>query len=414
MNPGVNLLEADRGTSPQFENAIELVGEGDVVGVHPPREAAGRTDSLSVCEKRFAATELFLRLFPVVDVDDASVPFQDPSVFVAEREGRDDTPAVGMIPDTTRSDLDSICSTGGDARNPDWAGPCSIFGMDPLLPPGASDILRGDARVLEKAEVAVVDRAIGRRAPQHLRNRFRHLAQLAFARLDRALRSLPIFDVEIGAVPFDDGAGVIAQWIGAKQKPPVRSVKSAQPRLDGARVFGLHDPPPPRGEMVHICRVDGGRPPPPPGLLCREPNEVQIVLIEELGGAVWTGRPDKRRNRVDDQPGLTLTFAKFRFGAAPLRDLGRQLAVGRGEFRCPLCDTFIEIGGDSLLQSQKTALLQCHCRFVDRDLDDDGFGFSGKVVSLRTGDNKAALSDHADWNGRDAKMRIADSQFRSR
>src|SRR3982751_6999280 len=62
VNPVANLLEADRGTRPQLENAIELVGEGDVVGVHPPGEAAGRTDSLSVCEQRFAAPELFLRL----------------------------------------------------------------------------------------------------------------------------------------------------------------------------------------------------------------------------------------------------------------------------------------------------------------------------------------------------------------
>src|SRR3954470_14335220 len=130
MNPGVNLLEADRGTSPELENAIKLVGEGDVVGVHPPGEAAGRTDSLSVCQQRFAATDLFLRLFPVVDVDDASVPSQDPSVFVAERQCRDDTPAVGMIRDTKGSDLDPILDTGGNARTPNRGGPCSIFGMD--------------------------------------------------------------------------------------------------------------------------------------------------------------------------------------------------------------------------------------------------------------------------------------------
>ena len=31
MNPAANLLKGDRGISRQLENAIELVGEGDVV-----------------------------------------------------------------------------------------------------------------------------------------------------------------------------------------------------------------------------------------------------------------------------------------------------------------------------------------------------------------------------------------------
>src|SRR4029077_88175 len=422
MNPGANLLERDRGISRQLKNAIELVGEGDVVGVEAPGETAGRTDPLSVFEKRLTATkrvfrppsllhvrnqeiptngvairihqwstanleplihtveatqmvlhfercaglkrllhggdyqrqfiwwddsaglpavqrlrgaakelrhsavylpnvarrpqhrnlsrnavnnqsslllavpELFLRLFPVVDVDDAAVPFQDASVFVSQRKCRHDTPAIGMIRNTKRSDLDSICGTSGDARTPDWPHPRSIFWMDRLLPSGAGDVLRRDARVLQEAAVAVVDRAVGRRAPQHLRNRFRHLAQLAFARLDRALSPLPVFYVNIGAVPFDDGAGVIAQGIGANKKPPVCSVESPQPRLGGARVFGIPDPPPRSSQMVHICGVDGGRPAPPGGLLCEETDELQIVSIEELGGAVWTGGPDKRRN----------------------------------------------------------------------------------------------------------------------
>ena len=51
MNPGANLLEGDRGISPQLENAIELVGEGDFVGVEAPGETAGRTDSLSVWQE---------------------------------------------------------------------------------------------------------------------------------------------------------------------------------------------------------------------------------------------------------------------------------------------------------------------------------------------------------------------------
>jgi hypothetical protein len=58
-----------------------------------------------------------------------------------------------------------------------------------------------------------------------------------------------------------------------------------------------------------------------------------------------------------------------------------QKAGARGKLRCPLCHTFIEIGGDSLLHSQKAGLLQSHCRFVDSDLDHDCFGFNGKVGS---------------------------------
>src|SRR4051794_8096106 len=50
MNPGANSLECEGGISWQLENAIELVGEGDVVRVQAPGEATGRTDSLSVCE----------------------------------------------------------------------------------------------------------------------------------------------------------------------------------------------------------------------------------------------------------------------------------------------------------------------------------------------------------------------------
>ena len=87
----------------------------------------------------------------------------------------------------------------GDARTQIGAARAASSGWIVFCHPAPATSCAEMPSILEEAAVAVVDRAVGRRAPQHLRNRFRHLPQLAFARLDRALSPLPVLDVDIGA-----------------------------------------------------------------------------------------------------------------------------------------------------------------------------------------------------------------------
>ena len=59
---------------------------------------------------------------------------------------------------------------------------------------------------------------------------------LQWNRIDDALRLrfgvLAVFDLGVRTVPGDDGALVVAHWLGAAEEPAVAAVESAQTRLD--------------------------------------------------------------------------------------------------------------------------------------------------------------------------------------
>ena len=106
------------------------------------------------------------------------------------------------------------------------------------------------------------------------------------------LGPLSVFDVGVDPVPFDDGAGLVAQRVRTEEKPPILAVVPAQSRFGLSRRFRSHDALPRRRQPVQILRVDGSRPAPTARLFRRKADEVQIVLVEELG-AFHRGAPTR-------------------------------------------------------------------------------------------------------------------------
>src|SRR5256885_1605767 len=140
---------------------------------------------------------------------------------------------------------------------------------------------------------AVIDRPVRCRAPEHLRNCFGHLAQVEL--------TLPqCLDVSIDPVPFDDVPIFIAKRVRTEQKPAVFAVGAAQSRFALSWVARSHDRLPGSEESVAVVRMHRCCPVPVPRLLGRESYIIEIVLVEELSGAVQARRPCQRGNRVDD------------------------------------------------------------------------------------------------------------------
>ena len=139
------------------------------------------------------------------------------------------------------------------------------------------------------------------------------------------LGSLSVFDVGVDPVPFDDGAGLVAQRIRTEEKPPILAVVPTQSRFGLSRRFRSHDALPRRRQTVQILRVNGSRPAPTARLFRRKADEVQIVLVEELGASIGPRRPGQRRNRVDDELEIALARREGLLGALALVDVDEQV-----------------------------------------------------------------------------------------
>ena len=148
------------------------------------------------------------------------------------------------------------------------------------------------------------------------------------------LGPLSVFDVGVDPVPFDDGACLVAQRVRTEEKPPILAVVPAQSRFRLSRRFRSHDALPRRRQTVQVLRVDGSRPAPTARLFRRKADEVQIVLVEELGASIGTRRPGQRRNRVDDQLEITLARARGLLGALALVDVRQQHAPANDVAAC--------------------------------------------------------------------------------
>ena len=120
-------------------------------------------------------------------------------------------------------------------------------------------------------------------------------------------------------------AGFIAQRVRTEEKPPILAVVPTQSRFGLSWCFRSHDALPCRRQTVQILRVDGSRPAPTARLFRRKADEVQIVLVEELGASIGPRRPGQRRNRVDDQFEIAFARASGLFGAFALVNIESRL-----------------------------------------------------------------------------------------
>ena len=205
-------------------------------------------------------------------------------------------------------------------------GRVPLIGMDEFEPPPTCQALRGVAEIFDSPLIQVVELALRGTAPDQCRNRLDQQAKLTLALTKRVFRALSIFDVCVDPVPLDDVSFLVAQRIRAEQEPSIVAVVPTQPRFGLPRRFGSHDALPCRGQTVQILGVDGSRPAPTARLFRRKADEVQIVLVEELGASIWTRRPGQRRNRVDDELEIAFARAERLLGTLPLVDVRQQHA----------------------------------------------------------------------------------------
>src|SRR6185295_1497779 len=97
---------------------------------------------------------------------------------------------------------------------------------------------------------------------------------------------LSALDVGADAVPLDDAACFIAQWIRAKEEPPVFTVVPTETCLGFSRRFRDHDALPRCGQITEIVLMDGRRPAPTAGLFCSKAGDIRVMLVEELCASI--------------------------------------------------------------------------------------------------------------------------------
>ena len=210
MNPGANLLEGDRGISRQLENAIELVGEGDFVGVEAPGETAGRTDSLSVCEKRLTATERVFRPPSLLHVRNQEIPTDGVAIRIHQRSTANLKPLIHTVEATQMVLHFERCASlkrlrhGGDYLR-------KFIGWDDGASLPAVQRRSGAAKELRHSAVYLPDFA---RRPQHRdlgRNAIDNQSSLLLAVPELFLRLFPVVDVDDASVPFQDLSVFVAE-----------------------------------------------------------------------------------------------------------------------------------------------------------------------------------------------------------
>lgn len=139
------------------------------------------------------------------------------------------------------ADLDLELCPGPDAGRPRLDGPVEVVRMEKPLPAVTENFGGGAPGKLLEASIAVVNCAVRRRPPEHLRDRLAQVLQVPFARADHFLRALQFLDVDRGAEPLDTPAPT-GQRNGAIEEPTILAI--------GAPKAGLRLAGAPRGEQM--------------------------------------------------------------------------------------------------------------------------------------------------------------------
>src|SRR5580704_17105712 len=95
------------------------------------------------------------------------------------------------------------------------------------------------SRETDVAEIVLTEelrRTVRMCRPCQYRDRINHELEIALTLCDGVLGKLPVFNVDVDAIPLDNAARLIAKGINAKQKPPIFSIEAAQARLHFARL----------------------------------------------------------------------------------------------------------------------------------------------------------------------------------
>src|SRR5215831_4443082 len=119
------------------------------------------------------------RLFALLDVSNCSIPSHYVSVFVTQRRGPEQEPAICAIEaPQARLAIDRLAR--GHIVSPDLDKVVEIVGVDARFPSRAPNLLRRCAGVFEPAPVERLHEAIGAASPGYCRDRVQCEAKFAF------------------------------------------------------------------------------------------------------------------------------------------------------------------------------------------------------------------------------------------
>ncbi len=108
-----------------------------------------------------------------------------------------------------------------------------------------------------------------------------------------------------------------------------------QARFGLSRCAGRQDARPLVRQTAHVLEVNRRHPSVLPRLIQRQAQEIEVLLIEEFGMTVGTGRPCHRRDRINDQPEVAFALTTRLFGELQIVHVGQQ--------QVPAADTCVPI-----------------------------------------------------------------------
>ena len=158
---------------------------------------------------------------------------------------------------------------------------------------------------------------------------FGEIAEALLALAKRVFGTLLVFDVGIGAVPFDDVAEFVTQRLGTAQEPAIFAVRSADAFDVLVGSPGFHGDAP---LVRHSCALVRMHHVDPFGALeiIQRKADFLPAPVDEIQRAVRQSAPDQGRNRIDGKPKFPCCLFGDDFG---LPRCFRQLAGASDQAR---------------------------------------------------------------------------------
>ena len=281
-------------------------------GVEGPRAEVGGGGGKA--EALAGGGEGGLGLALVVDVGAGAEPAHDGALLVALREGLSEKPAVGAVV-AAEAVLDGVRLAGLERVAPDAEGALLVVGVEDVVPALASGFFDREAGVGVPARVVVVVVSSGVGDPDELGDGVGEGAEVGVLSRARRLGLVALVDVGVGADPFGDGAGGVAERHGAGGHPAVGAVVAAEAVLGLVRRAGSDGGLPGGARGGAVVGVDGDEPALAPVVLPRLPGKRLPVGRRLFLEPRRPGGPDHRRGGAHEQAVAGLAAAQHLGGA---------------------------------------------------------------------------------------------------
>src|SRR3984893_6578318 len=244
----------------------------------------------------------------VIDIGSSYIPAHQTSLFVVERVGTEEEPAIlTVLPECSL--LDFKRQAASQTCFALLAHPLEIFRM---VRSGAKvrgdHVLHGEAGIVEHCLVRVERLALRVQDDNGLRYSIGNPAKLPLLLKEFLLRPFSIFDVSIASKPPDDVAFSVELWNDTYQEPTVLSVISPDASFQFAWLGSIQQGSPFTNELIQVIGVNDHLPTPTFPLLQGQAGVLVPAFVQIFLGSVREARPQERRNRVDDslKPGSLL------------------------------------------------------------------------------------------------------------